>query len=120
MKSGLLWYDNNRKTSLADKIEAAAKRYREKFGKSPNQIYINPVDAELHPDQFQRARNEIEARGGNLDTKKTIMPNHIWLGIKDWECCVSGCTARTDPRNTMYCPEHFVTIGVGAPLEAQP
>jgi hypothetical protein len=31
-----------------------------------------------------------------------------------FECCVEGCKNRTDPRNTMYCTEHFFSLGNGA------
>lgn len=37
-----------------------------------------------------------------------------------YECCVEGCSERTDPRNTMYCPEHFFSIGKGAELSDLP
>lgn len=35
----------------------------------------------------------------------------------NFQCCVEGCTERTDARNTMYCTAHFLTVGVGATLE---
>lgn len=73
MKSGLLWFDNSKKP-IADKIEAAAKRYREKFGIAPDTCFVNPRDLESNTN----AKPAIKI---NVATKTTIMPNHIWLGI---------------------------------------
>ncbi len=73
MKSGLLWYDNSSK-SIADKIEAAAKRYREKFGIAPDTCFVNPRDLE----QASKPKPNLKIQ---IATKATIMPNHIWLGM---------------------------------------
>ncbi len=72
MKSGLLWFDNSPKT-LTEKIESAAKRYREKFGQSPDTCFVNPRDFDTQtPAQHQ---------GVTIGTKATVMPNHLWLGV---------------------------------------
>lgn len=73
MKSGLLWYDNSSR-SIAAKIQDAARRYREKFGISPDTCFVNPRDFE----------NQLKAKPDlkiHIAAKTTIMPNHIWLGI---------------------------------------
>ncbi len=72
MKSGLLWYDNSSK-SISDKIEAAARRYKEKFGAPPDMCFVNPNDLEN-----AKAKPNVKI---HIATKTTIMPNHIWLGM---------------------------------------
>lgn len=73
MKSGLLWYDNGKKP-IWDKIEAAAKRYQEKFGVVPDTCFVNPHD--LEPEAKPHGGIKMKVTG-----KSTIMPNHIWLGV---------------------------------------
>ncbi len=71
MKSGLLWFDNSKKPITA-KIEDAAKRYKEKFGIIPDTCFVNPRDLESETKPSLKIR---------VDSKATIMPNHIWLGV---------------------------------------
>lgn|GEM_PF-1592035 len=46
MITGLLWYDPDRRRPLADKVAAAARRYREKFGRDPEVVVVNPAEVE--------------------------------------------------------------------------
>jgi hypothetical protein len=73
MKSGLLWYDNAKKP-IWDKIEDAAKRYKDKFGIPPDTCFVNPHDL----DHETKPRPGIKIQ---VASKSTIMPNHIWLGV---------------------------------------
>lgn len=41
VKLGWLWFDNDSKTSVEDKVAAAAIRYRQKFGRAPALCYVN-------------------------------------------------------------------------------
>lgn len=55
---------------IGKKIEAAAKRYAEKFGVKPDTAFVNPADF------------KVEKVGSIVvKPKATIMPNHIWLGL---------------------------------------
>lgn len=71
MKSGLLWYDP-KSSNIQDKIQAAARRYQEKFGTVPNIAFVNPAD--LQPGA--RVMNI------KIQSKQTILPNYIWLGVE--------------------------------------
>lgn len=71
MKSGLLWFDSS-SDYLGDKIERAAKRYKEKFGVSPDVAVVNP--------QMLQDRSTVKIKSIRIELKSTIMPNHIWLG----------------------------------------
>lgn len=72
MKSGLLWYDSARNKTLATKIEDAVRRYQEKFNATPNIAFVNPNDFD------SKVKYVIK-----IETKVTIMPNHIWMGIRE-------------------------------------
>ncbi|MCC7161709.1 MAG: hypothetical protein IT331_04385 [Anaerolineae bacterium] len=71
MKSGLLWYDP-KSSYLEDKIQAAAKRYQEKFGIVPNIAFVNPGDL----------KTGARVKNIKIRSKPTIMPNYIWLGVE--------------------------------------
>lgn len=76
MNVGLLWYDDDPKRPFAEKIEAAARRYREKFGVRPNTCYVNPAslpDGNGHLRQIKVVATPI------------ILPNHFWLGVAEPE-----------------------------------
>ncbi len=41
VKLGWMWFDNDPKTSLEDKLRQATERYRQKFGQRPRLCYVN-------------------------------------------------------------------------------
>jgi len=73
MKWGLLWFDDNRKVPFVDRVEKAARRYREKFGRSPDVCYVHPMTlsgAEEMPAHVQ------------IIELASVQPNHFWIGVK--------------------------------------
>jgi hypothetical protein len=71
-KSGWLWFDDNPRITLQDKLERAARRYAERFGSAPTVCYV-------HPKMLQGAN----AAAGSIQVIEscTIQPNHFWLGV---------------------------------------
>jgi len=67
---GILWYDKDPKTSLAQKVYEAAERYREKFGVAANTCYVNP----------DMVAGETRVPGFELRTRASIRPHHYWVG----------------------------------------
>lgn len=72
MKSGLLWFDDNPKVPLAAKIDNAARRYREKFGRAPNVCYVNP--------RTLAGAGEVCASIRVVELAN-MQPNHFWVGV---------------------------------------
>lgn len=73
MKTGLLWFDDNPKVPLATKIENAARRYRERLGRSPNLCYVHPetlTGGETMPGHVKVVESA------------TVQRNHFWIGVK--------------------------------------
>jgi len=72
MRSGLLWFDDNPQVPLATKIDNAARRYREKFGRAPNVCYVSP-------------RTLAGAGSFSASIKvvalASMQPNHFWIGV---------------------------------------
>ena len=73
MDTGLLWYDDSQ-ADLSTKVQEAAQRYYEKFGKRPDRCYVNP--ASLPPEAKQCSLNGIKVLA-----RPTILPDHFWLGV---------------------------------------
>ncbi len=72
MTVGLLWYDNDPKRSLEDKIEAGAQRYLAKFGRPPNTCYVHP--ASLGPER-------VQVQGLTVLGSQHVLPHHFFLGV---------------------------------------
>jgi len=73
MKIGLLWFDNDPKRSLEDKISAGAERYVAKFGVRPNACFVNPAVLE---------KEKAQIEGLQVLTAQNILPHHFWLGVQ--------------------------------------
>ena len=85
MKTGMLWFDDDAKRSISEKVERAAVHYREKYGVAPDVCYANPNSLADSPGAVQP-----RAAAGNkglasitLKHGRSILPNHFWLGVSD-------------------------------------
>ncbi len=74
MKEGLLWFDNNPKLSVPDKVGRAAARYRVKFGCQPTTCYLNIADFDGRTEFVGEIR---------LQPALNIQRNHFWIGIEN-------------------------------------
>lgn len=72
MNYGMLWFDNDPKIKLSEKIRLASQDYEKKYGQVPNQCYVNP-DTSI-----------AEGTVGNaikITATPTILLGHIWIGV---------------------------------------
>ncbi len=71
MKVGWMWFDDDPKRTIEEKVSLAAQRYREKFGRAPNTCYVN-----------QATLSQEETHYGPLHViaVHNILPNYFWLG----------------------------------------
>ena len=70
MKEGLLWYDNQGKIDLKDRIMSAVKFFESKYGYLPEKCFVNPATLEK-PFEMER---KIKVFPSDL-----VIVNHIWL-----------------------------------------
>jgi hypothetical protein len=69
----LVWYDNDRKRKLEEKVAQAAERYTERFGAAPQIVLLNPAQA-----------GEIETVAGiPVRTTSLVLPNHVYIGVDE-------------------------------------
>ena len=82
IEEGLLWYDNDPKADLAEKIRRAVTRYREKYGRPANVCYVNPVTLSGRPapdGSFDLPLgNGVSVRVVQV---RNVLPHHFWVGI---------------------------------------
>jgi len=74
MDIGMLWYDNDARQDLAQKVARAAAHYRLKYGVTPNLCFVNPA---LLP-QGPQVADGVQVRPARM-----VLPNHFWLGVGD-------------------------------------
>jgi hypothetical protein len=74
MITGMMWFDNDPKTSLKDKVTLAAEYYRSKYGRSPDTCLVNPG---MLPE------TAIEAGKIQVRAMKTVLPGHLWIGVDE-------------------------------------
>lgn len=70
---GMMWFDPDPKTDLADKIARAAGYYQHKYGSTPNLCFVHP-----------QALEGISLDGSTIEVRpsRSVLPHHLWLGIK--------------------------------------
>ena len=82
MEVGLLWYDSDPRRALEDKIERAAQRYREKYGRWPNTCYVHPKAVNGHSGQDLRVPFRSQDRRAKIRvvSAPNVLLHHFWLG----------------------------------------
>jgi hypothetical protein len=74
MKVGWMWFDNNPRRSIEEKIQRAVQSYRTKFGRFPNTCYVN--QRSITGDGFRCGKVKVVPA-------PNILPHHFWLGVSD-------------------------------------
>ena len=72
MDIGMLWFDNDPKLDLCDKVQKAAAYYQSKYQHTPNLCFVHPS---MIPD--------VKAQAGTIMVRSdsTICPHHFWIGL---------------------------------------
>ncbi|MBI9048029.1 MAG: hypothetical protein JEZ00_01300 [Anaerolineaceae bacterium] len=74
MNTGMLWFDNDPKSTLLTKIEHAVSYYQQKYGIVPNICYLHPSMINTDPVKS----NTIDIRPNQM-----VLPNHLWIGTQE-------------------------------------
>jgi hypothetical protein len=80
MIEGLLWYDGNAKRGLADKVLAAAERYRAKFGRWPNCCQVHPSALEGMPAEAEEHWVQRNGTSIQVVAAPNVLKHHYWIG----------------------------------------
>jgi hypothetical protein len=74
MDTGMLWFDDDAKRPLSDKVARAVEHYKTKYGATPTVCFVNP--------SMLTAERAPEAAGGvQLRPARMVLVNHFWIGV---------------------------------------
>ncbi|MBK6792524.1 MAG: hypothetical protein IPG80_08250 [Anaerolineales bacterium] len=76
MHTGLLWFDNDPRTTLSVKIQKAMDYYSKKFGRRPDLCLV-------HPSMMDAGQIHIELGKLVVRAYRPVMPGHFWIGTED-------------------------------------
>lgn len=76
MHTGLLWYDNDPRTTLSVKIQKAMDYYGKKFGRKPDLCLV-------HPSMIEGGQIQLELGKLVIRPYRPIMPGHFWIGAEE-------------------------------------
>jgi hypothetical protein len=79
MKIGFLWLDADPERPIEEKVQQAAQRYRERFGRVANTCYVNPVSLNGNGD----LGDEFLCGQVKVIVTPQALPRHFWLGSAD-------------------------------------
>ncbi len=82
MKLGLLWFDDDAKRKVIEKLDEAAERYAERFGVRPTLAHVNPAQAE----GVKHWRMKVLGDAG-------LRRNYFLVGVDDAEAPAEGPAA---------------------------
>ena len=72
MNVGMLWLDDDKKTSFEEKIRQAAEYYLQKFGRRPDTCIVNK----------SMLAEELSVGSIQVYPARNVLPNHFWMGIE--------------------------------------
>lgn len=78
MKTGLLWFDDDPRKQLEDKVLRAAAYYERKYGQLPNLCFVHPSAFNGNGKQGVKQAGRVEIRAG-----RSVLPDHFWLGVAE-------------------------------------
>jgi len=67
MREGLLWFDPDKRRTPQEKLDQAAARYTERFGRQPDTCHVNPAELFEHPTL-------------RVIPDPAVLPRHFWVG----------------------------------------
>lgn len=85
MDIGMLWYDDDGKRPLGEKVSRAVNFYKTKYGVAPTVCFVNPATLKDGPDS---------AGGVQLRSARNVLVDHFWIGVG--ETAVNGAGARAN------------------------
>jgi hypothetical protein len=78
MKTGLLWFDDDPRRQLEEKVQRAAMHYERKYGLSPTLCFVHPSTLNGNGGGAVKKAGEVEIRPG-----RSVLPDHFWLGVAE-------------------------------------
>ena len=89
MRTGLLWFDDDPRRQLEEKVQQAAVYYERKYGRLPTLCFVHPSALDGNGKRAVKKAGGVEIRSG-----RTILRNHFWLGVAEDKVQISNLKSR--------------------------
>jgi len=100
MDIGMLWYDDDTKRKLDEKVARAAQYYQTKYGVAPTVCYLHPS---MLADPTDDAPPRPAVAGSvQLRSARTVLLNHFWIGLGE---PVTSVEATKSPKSKVRSPK---------------
>jgi hypothetical protein len=75
MDTGLLWFDNDPRRGLEEKVQRAAHHYRRKYGHRPNMCFVHASALD--------GQGGIDVGDIAVQAGRAVLPHHFWIGVQE-------------------------------------
>jgi hypothetical protein len=84
MKTGLLWFDDDPRRQLEEKVQRAATHYERKYGRSPTLCFVHPSVFNGNGNGKRGKQSDVK-KAGEVEIRigRSVLPNHFWLGVAE-------------------------------------
>jgi hypothetical protein len=82
MDIGLLWFDNDSRRGIEEKVQRAVAHYSRKYGHRPNVCFVHPNMLKGNGNGKGRQK-VLRTDGVEVRPGRAILPDHFWLGVAD-------------------------------------
>ena len=84
MKTGLLWFDDDPRKELEEKVLRAAAHYERKYGQAPDLCYVHPSAFDGNGNG-KHAKKSSVVKAGNVEIRsgRSMLLHHFWLGMAE-------------------------------------
>jgi hypothetical protein len=89
MKTGLLWFDDDPRKELEEKVLRAAAHYERKYGQAPNLCFVHPSAFNGNGNGNGKRANKRGKKGavkaGEVEIRpgRSVLQHHFWLGMAE-------------------------------------
>lgn len=88
MKTGLLWFDDDPRKQLEEKVQRAAMHYERKHGQPPTLCFVHPSafngNGKRGKQDDRCGRRGVKKAGGvEIRPGRSVLPDHFWLGVAE-------------------------------------
>ena len=80
MKTGLLWFDDDPRKELEEKVLRAAAHYERKYGRSPDLCFVHPSAFNGNGNGKRRTK---KAGGVEIRPGRSVLLHHFWVGVAE-------------------------------------
>ncbi len=81
MDIGMLWFDDDSRRPLSEKVARAVEHYKTKYRTVPTVCFVNPATLNGGPEM---------AAGVQLREARHVLVNHFWIGVGDTAAATNG------------------------------